>query len=132
MEQNFGVVGDALYSTWEHRFKEISKEVKFGGADADVAYLPLMNEINNEINKRNAKSDNWKTIGIVMVFICIGFALATGAFLGKPGVVLFFVSIAVTVFAFKMKASNDNVIYAAFAFDEKYLGGEIFYHRRNG
>lgn len=131
MDKEFGVSGASLFKAWEWKYAEIEKSIRFGGANPEEAYMQLKVDINDEINKRWAKSDKWKKFGIIMVFVCIACFLLV-AVMPDAASMMLLCSIAVTVFAFKMKSSNEKVIDAALTFDEKYFGGEIAYRRKNG
>ena len=131
MDKEFGVSGASLFKAWEWRYDDIAKTIRFGGANPDEAYAPLKMDVNAEINKRWAKIDKWKKFGIIMIFVCIA-CFFLGAVMPDAAPMMLLCSIVVTVFAFKMKSSNEKVIDAALAFDEKYFGGEIAYRRKNG
>lgn len=132
MEKEFGITGEVLYKSWERSYEQIAQDVRFGGANPEEAGLQLKIQINDEINKRFEKSDKWNKCGYVMVCVCVALALAIGLFKWHSGAGIFIAAIVATVCAFKMKGSNEKVIYAAAEFDKKYFGGEIFYRRKNG
>lgn len=131
MEKEFGATGEALYRTWERKYEEIVQHVKFGGADAETAFETLKKEINDTINEYNEKAESKKKFGIVTIPVAL-IALSICMGLGDVGAWVAIIGILLPVYGFMSRRGCRKVAYAAFEFDKKYFGGEIFYRRKNG
>lgn len=131
-EQEYGIGGSVMISSWKREYEEIAGHVKFGGADGD-AFLPLMQKISDHMNEQYLKREKWNKFGIVMVLVSIAAFLSAGLFSDSSAwLVLVVICIALTALCFKMKKSREKEIMAAIDFDKTYFDGEIVYRRKNG
>ena len=130
--EQYGVTGEALYSSWVRKLEELEKKQKFSGADTSSEIAFLKKEVNDAINKYLQKASGRKKFGIITVFIPI-ILLACGAFtVSGSGSMISFISIVLPIYGFVSMRNCNRVVDAAIDFDKKYFDGEILYRRKNG
>ncbi len=120
---------------WKREFDEITKHVKFGGADAATAFEQLKKKINAAVNGYFRKEEKCRllfwlslVVTIIMLLIVVN-SDGLGSNAVQFGVII---SIAACVLSHKAKKGCEDAVMAAYKFDEDYFGGEIFYRRKNG
>lgn len=131
MEKDYGATGGALISSWKREFDELTKHVKFGGADEATAFEGLKVKINDTVNEYVRKANRWKTAFWISLALAIPLMLVFGSSSGA-GAWVVIIGIGACVSCHFLKKGCYKVLDAAYDFDELFFGGEIFYHRRNG
>ena len=130
--EQYGVTGEALYSSWVRKLEAMEKKQKFSGEDISGEVACLKKEVNDTINKYLQRASERKRFGIITVFIPI-ILLAFGEFtVSGSGAMISFVSIVLPVCGFVSMRNCNRVVDAAIDFDKKFFDGEILYRRKNG
>ena len=130
--EQYGITGEALYSSWVRKYEEIAKRHKFDGSDISSELATLKAEVSGAIDKYLKKAAGRKKFGIVTVFIPI-IMLACGVLtVSGDRAMISFISIVLPIYGFVSMKNCNKVVDAAIDFDAKYFDGEIIYHRKNG
>lgn len=136
MEKEYGTLGEVMYKTWDNRYKQIEKDVKFKNAEPEEVFRSLKIEINQKVNEWLAKREKRKKFGIVTVLLApvimlIGSAIVSGTG-SNAGLFIALIGILLPVYGFMSMRGFTKALHAAIDFDEKYFDGQVFYCRKNG
>lgn len=136
MEKEYGTLGEVMYKTWDNKYKQIEKDIKFGKAEPTEAFRVLKIEINQKVDEWLAKREKRKKFGIVTVLLTPVIMLVGSAVLSATdsniGLFIALIGVLLPVYGFVSMRGFTKALHAAIDFDQEYFDGLIFYYRKNG
>lgn len=137
MQEKYGITGEVMFKSWENKYTQIQKDVKFGNVDPENAFRELKIEIASRIGECVEKYAKRKKLAWILtasapILFLIGALIASMESDSFFGLALALIGIALPIWGFKSLKSFDKNIAAAVDFDEKYFDGEITYHLKKG